>query len=109
MIYRLIEWTVILCLCLWIYSFLRSGKPHSNNSAKRATSLNPQLKKAYEFLGCAPSHSDEDIKRCYRNLVGDAHVDALPRDLPDYLVEAANQRFREIQSAYELVMRSRRQ
>lgn len=64
---------------------------------KPANSLN----EAYRVLDCKPSDSDEHIKKRYRQLIKECHVDSLPKNLPDYLVQAANRRFHEIQTAYE--------
>lgn len=74
-----------------------SEKPRSGNN----------LAEAYKILGCGEADSDDHIKRRYRKLVKECHVDSLPKDLPDYLVQAVNARFREVREAYETVMKSR--
>ncbi|MDQ1239741.1 MAG: hypothetical protein QG577_1927, partial [Thermodesulfobacteriota bacterium] len=51
--------------------------------------------------------SDDHSKRRYRILVKDCHVDSLPKGLPNYLIQAANQKFRQIQESYETIMNSR--
>ena len=65
------------------------------------------LQGAYKILGCSHSDSDEKIKTRYRNLIKECHVDSLPKDLPEYLVEAANKRFREIHESYKIIMKYR--
>jgi hypothetical protein len=67
-----------------------------------------ELARAYEVLGCRESDSDAEIKKKYRALIKECHVDSLPKDLPDYLVKAANRRFVEVQESYERISEARK-
>jgi hypothetical protein len=66
------------------------------------------LDDAYRILGCKESDSDAEIKKNFRMLIKECHVDSLPKDLPDYLVKAANKRFNEVQEAYDLIREARK-
>lgn len=65
------------------------------------------LEAAYRILGCKETDSDTHIKNRYRQLIKECHVDSLPNDLPDYLVDAANKRFREVHQSYQRIMKAR--
>ena len=62
---------------------------------------------AYKILGCKEDDSDDHIKKRYRHLIKECHVDSLPPDLPEYLVAAANRRFREVHESYQRIVKSR--
>lgn len=67
------------------------------------------LKAAYEVLGVTEDMSDSDIKKAYRRLMSQNHPDKLSaKGLPDEMIELAKERTQEIQSAYELVRKSRK-
>jgi len=62
----------------------------------------------YATLGCDESDSDEHIKRQYRKLVLDYHPDKIAsKGLPEAFNQFANDKFREIQDAYEQVKKVR--
>ena len=64
---------------------------------------------AYQILGCRREDSDEQIKKQYRKLVHSYHPDkVLAKGLPDEFIELANDKFREIQAAYEQIKKERR-
>lgn len=67
-----------------------------------------RLDEAYRTLDCKESDSDGEIKKKFRALIKECHVDSLPKDLPDYLVKAANQRFVEVQEAYDIIRDARK-
>lgn len=65
--------------------------------------------KYYAVLGCNPDDSDETIKKQYRKLVRDFHPDTIAsKGLPDDFIKFANDKFREIQEAYEEIKKERR-
>lgn len=68
----------------------------------------PDIRKYYEILGCDPSVADDELTQCYRKLCQQYHPDRISsKDLaPDFL-EFAEQRFKEVQNAYEKVTEHR--
>lgn len=53
--------------------------------------------------------SDAEIKKAYRRLMSQNHPDKLSsQGLPDEMIELAKERTQEIQSAYELIKKSRK-
>ena len=67
-----------------------------------------ELASAYETLGCSPEMSDEELKREFRELCQEFHPDRLAgEEIPAGIVKLAEERFQEIQGAYEVVVTSR--
>lgn len=66
------------------------------------------LDKYYAALGCSPQDSEEHIKRQYRKLVSEVHPDKIAsKGLPEAFIQFANDKFREIQEAYEKIKAER--
>ena len=64
--------------------------------------------KSFALLGCDPNDSDEMIKSKYRKLVNDFHPDKIAsKGLPEEFTKFANEKFQEIQLAYEDIKRQR--
>jgi DnaJ like chaperone protein len=64
--------------------------------------------KYYDLLGCSRQDSDETIKRHYRHLVQTYHPDKIAgKGLPDEFTQLAQDKFREIQEAYESIKKER--
>jgi DnaJ like chaperone protein len=62
----------------------------------------------YAILGCDRKDSDEYIKQQYRKLVRDFHPDTIAsKGLPEEFIKFANDKFREIQGAYETIKKER--
>lgn len=67
-----------------------------------------RLADAYAALGVTPQTSAADIKRAYRKLISQNHPDKLAsRGLPDSMRAVAEERSREINTAYELIRNAR--
>jgi DnaJ like chaperone protein len=67
-----------------------------------------KLDDAYAALGVNASASDAEIKRAYRRLMSQNHPDKLAaRGLPESMREIAEERTREINTAYDLIKESR--
>jgi len=65
-------------------------------------------KRPYAVLGVTPSSSNEEIKRAYRQRVSEYHPDKIAsKGLPDEFIKFANDKFREIQEAYESIRKER--
>ncbi len=83
-------------------------REYESSRARPSEDNGNDLARAYEILDCRESDSDAEIKKRYRALIKECHVDSLPKDLPDYLVKAANKRFVEVQEAYERISGARK-
>lgn len=69
----------------------------------------PDMQKYYAILGCDPSVSDEELKRCYRELSLKYHPDRISsKDLPSHLLKLAEEKFKEIQNAYQIITQHRK-
>lgn len=63
---------------------------------------------AYAVLGCQPTDSDEQVKRCYRQRVQEYHPDKIAaKGLPEEFTRFAQDKFREIQEAWEKIKAAR--
>jgi DnaJ like chaperone protein len=64
--------------------------------------------KYYATLGCNRKDSNDHIKRQYRRLVSDYHPDKIAsKGLPEEFTKFANNKFREIQEAYDVIKKER--
>lgn len=69
----------------------------------------PDMQQYYAILGCTPSASDDELKRCYRELSLQYHPDRIsPKDLPPHLLKLAEEKFKEIQNAYQIITQHRK-
>jgi DnaJ like chaperone protein len=73
---------------------------------EQATRTDPVAKDPYAILGLTPEASDREIKRAYRKLISQHHPDKLG-DVPDELKRRAEERAREINTAYEKIQSQR--
>jgi DnaJ like chaperone protein len=63
---------------------------------------------AYDVLGCKRDDNDDHIKKQYRHLVQTYHPDKIAsKGLPEEFTQLAQEKFREIQSAYESIKKER--
>ena len=62
----------------------------------------------YAIIGCDRNDSSQQIKKQYRKLVSDYHPDKIAsKGLPEEFTKFANDKFREIQEAYEVIKKER--
>ena len=67
-----------------------------------------RLNDAYEALGLSPDSSPAEIKRRYRKLMSENHPDKLAaKGLPESMRAVAEERSREINTAYDLIKQAR--
>jgi DnaJ like chaperone protein len=90
------------------YAYAGNGGSHDHahehadaHSARSSVSVD-----AYAILGLQRSASDSEIKRAYRKLISQHHPDKLG-DVPDELKRRAEERAREINTAYEKIRAER--
>ena len=63
------------------------------------------ISNAYRILGCVKGDSLLKVKKSYRRLAMEHHPDrVLAKGMPEELVAVAEDRFKEIQEAYEVVV-----
>lgn len=68
-----------------------------------------ELELAYQALGVEASASDTEVKKAYRKLMSENHPDKLAgQGVPEEMIKLATERSQEIQTAYELVKKSRK-
>lgn len=68
----------------------------------------PDFERYYAVLGTDSSASDDEIKKQYRELVKEYHPDTIAsKGLPEEFTEFAQDKFREIQEAYEVIKQTR--
>ena len=81
------------------------------NCAEKTDDFNTrddQLGEAYKVLGVSSDVSDADLKKAYRNLIGQYHPDKLMGlGLPSYMIQSSTECFQAIQSAYEYIKDAR--
>ncbi len=87
----------------------QSSSYRNNRTGSRRMSSKNRLKEAYETLDLEPGADKRQVKKKYRELAKKYHPDKIiAKDLPDEFVQMAKEKFTEIQSAYEEIMKSKR-
>ena len=82
-------------------ALLRTGSPGPSPQHK--------LDDAYAALGISPSATDAEVKQAYRRLMSQNHPDKLAsRGLPESMREMAEERSREISTAYAVIKEARK-
>ncbi len=85
--------------------FHLSEETYSNLKAKYHGG---DLNTYYSVLDANAENTDEEIKKKYRKLVSEYHPDKIAaKGLPDAFIQFANDKFREIQDAYEKIKEQR--
>lgn len=88
-----------------LHFYRRHGKASSGGTSSHAD----ELTVAYTALGVEANTSDGDIKKAYRKLMSEYHPDKLAgRGVPQDMIKVATERSQEIQSAYEIIKKSRK-
>jgi len=77
-------------------------------SSKSGAPSRDRLEHAYAALGVSSANSPAEIKRAYRKLISQNHPDKLAaRGLPESMRAVAEERSRELNSAYDLIKSAR--
>lgn len=89
-----------------------SSYGNSRSSGSRGGSYGPSggggTDSHYSVLGCTSSSSDAEVKKAYRKKVSEFHPDKIAaKGLPEEFSKFANDKFREIQEAYEEIKKVR--
>ena len=73
----------------------------------QATSANA-LEDAYKALGVSADSTDQEVKKAYRKLISQYHPDKLiGQGLPEDMIAVATEQAKEVQLAYDLIMKMR--
>lgn len=74
----------------------------------RTATTTDALDEAYKALGVTRNSSDQEIKRAYRKLMSQYHPDKLMgQGVPDDMIKVATEQAKEVQTAYDLIKKSR--
>ncbi|MCK5896939.1 MAG: co-chaperone DjlA [Cocleimonas sp.] len=85
------------------------GQDHFSGGQMNPATSRQALKAAYQALGVNKKDSDAIIKKSYRRLIREFHPDKLMgQGLPEDMVKKATERSQEIQTAYDLIKKSRK-
>lgn len=98
----------------WINNRVRSSiqgqRRQSQQRRSSASAFSNELDTAYGVLGVAADINDRDLKKTYRKLMNEHHPDKLiARGLPDSMMKLAKEKTQEIQQAYDVITKHRRQ
>ena len=68
-----------------------------------------ELRSAYGVLGVKESATDAEVKKAYRKLMSEHHPDKLvSKGLPEEMMKIAKEKAQEIQTAYDVIRKSRK-
>ena len=87
-----------------------SGGQSGQNRRRSGPRRSPDpLAEAYATIGCAPSATDDELKKAYREKAKKLHPDEMmAQGLPPELVQKANDEMARVNAAYDLIRNSRR-
>ena len=81
-----------------------------SGAAGQSRTSQDQLTDAYQALGVAASNSSGEIKKAYRKLMSQNHPDKLiGQGMPEDMISLATQKTQEIQVAYDLIVKQRKE
>ena len=87
----------------------QSGGQSNSGRRRSAPRRAPdELAEAYAILGCAPTATDDELKKAYREKAKKLHPDEMmARGLPPELVQKANDEMARVNAAYDRIRKSR--
>ncbi|KJY84734.1 co-chaperone DjlA [Vibrio neptunius] len=84
-----------------------NGHSHQYGRGQQATTAD-QLSDAYKLLGVDSNADTKTLKRAYRKLMNEHHPDKLmAKGLPPEMMNVAKEKAQEIQSAYDLIKKTK--
>jgi DnaJ like chaperone protein len=79
-----------------------------NDYARLKSRYVKEVNRFYAVLDCKETATNEELKKQYRKMVSDYHPDKIEaKGLPEEFVKFANDKFREIQEAYDAIKKER--
>lgn len=84
-----------------------SDRTRQKEHAESASGSERSPRNPYEVLGLQPGASIEEVKKAYRQLAGKYHPDKVTH-LGEEFQKLAEERFKQIQQAYQVIAGSRR-
>lgn len=90
--------------------FYQHYRQHQQGQAYSPQQARDELREAYAVLDVDPDVDDAVLKKAYRKLMSQHHPDKLvSKGLPKEMLEVAKQKAQEIQAAYELIKKARKE
>ncbi|KZZ48077.1 MAG: co-chaperone DjlA [Saccharospirillaceae bacterium] len=90
----------------WIHGRVKAAI--AGQSVHQGDNLRQQLANAYAVLGVKADTPDDELKKTYRKLMSQHHPDKLlAKGLPEEMMKLAKEKTQEIQTAYDLIKKSR--
>ena len=86
------------------------GRSRAGSNRRQGAPPSPadELAEAYAQLGCAPTATDAELKKAYREKAKKLHPDEMmARGLPPELVQKANDEMARVNAAYDRIRKSR--
>ena len=81
---------------------------HGHAQGEAPRSRESSLSEAYQVLGVSSSATDAEVTKAYRRLMNQNHPDKLvAKGLPESMLEAAQEKTRNIRAAYEVICEAR--
>lgn len=88
--------------------YQQDGYQQQHQQGYRRAGGGPTLEDAYKVLGVNASDDQLTVKRAYRRLMNENHPDKLvSKGLPKEMLEMAKEKAQQIQSAYDLICKSK--
>lgn len=82
---------------------------NQSHFARGQSSSATALDDAYKALGVSKESSDQEVKRAYRKLISQYHPDKLiGQGVPQDMIALATEQAQEVQTAYDLITKSRK-
>ena len=89
--------------------FRYQWQDYTNNNYSNTQSTYSDIDKYYKVLNSTPYDTMDTIKKNYRELIKEYHYDSIAsKDLPEDMVEFAEEKTKELNEAYAAIKKSRK-